>query len=200
MTAYHDHGADRAPSGLAEEHAPPLLLRQRIDAALLPTFDSKTVRRQLKDAPKLKIAELGARVYKQIRFLAQDTRGEPDVDVLHVHRRLIAGLPGQALFVAAALAFDTLGEALPYFDMTPKTAWLKLDGALSTAQGEQAMRLGRAAVLAAAVLGSHEPGRRYLRTPNFALGGVTPLELLRTAEGEQMVLSELQTQADGGPV
>jgi hypothetical protein len=32
------------------------------------------------------------------------------------------------------------------------------------------------------------------------LGSATPLELLETAEGEQLVLAELQAQADGGPV
>jgi len=54
--------------------------------------------------------------------------------------------------------------------------------------------------MAAELMGSAEDGRRYLRTPNFALGGATPLDLLKTAEGEQLVLAELQTQADGGPV
>jgi hypothetical protein len=42
--------------------------------------------------------------------------------------------------------------------------------------------------------------RNYLRAPNFALGGAAPRDLLKTAEGEQMVLSELQAQADSGPV
>jgi Protein of unknown function (DUF2384) len=40
----------------------------------------------------------------------------------------------------------------------------------------------------------------YLRTPNFALGGAVPRDLLKTAEGEQLVLAELQAQAAGGPV
>jgi hypothetical protein len=40
----------------------------------------------------------------------------------------------------------------------------------------------------------------YLRTPNFALGGAVPRELLKTAEGEQLVLSEIQAQLEGGPV
>jgi hypothetical protein len=54
--------------------------------------------------------------------------------------------------------------------------------------------------MASELLGSPEAGRQYLRTTNFALGGVTPLGLLKTAEGEQLVLNELQTQAAGGPV
>jgi uncharacterized protein (DUF2384 family) len=112
----------------------------------------------------------------------------------------LEGLPGQALFVAAALAFPTLNEALPFFDMTSKTAWHKLESVLSSGQSEQALRLGRAAVMAAGLMGSAEGGRRYLHTSNFALGWVTALELLRTAEGDRLVLTELQTQAHGGPV
>jgi uncharacterized protein (DUF2384 family) len=54
--------------------------------------------------------------------------------------------------------------------------------------------------MAGDVFGSLEAGRRYLRTPNFALGGAVPRDLLKTAEGEQLVVSELQTQAAGGPV
>ncbi len=174
--------------------------RSRIDAALLRVFDSKRVRRWLKEGHKLQLAPLGALAFKEVQRSLSAPVAPADTDALHVHRCLIDGLPGQSLFVAAALAFDTLGEALPHFDMTAKTAWHKLDGSLSTAQSEQVMRLGRAAILAAHVLADANAGRRYLRTPNFALGGEAPLALLRTADGEQMVLSELQTQADGGPV
>jgi hypothetical protein len=66
---------------------------------------------------------------------------------------------------------------------------------------EQALRLGRIGTMAAGLMGSAEQGRHYCeRLTNFALGGTTPLKLLKTAEGEQWVLAELQAQADGGPV
>jgi uncharacterized protein (DUF2384 family) len=54
--------------------------------------------------------------------------------------------------------------------------------------------------MAGEVFGSLDQARTYLRTPNFALGGAVPRGLLKTAEGEQLVLSELQAQAEGGPV
>jgi uncharacterized protein (DUF2384 family) len=57
----------------------------------------------------------------------------------------------------------------------------------------------RVASVAARLLGSQEAGRRYLKTPSFALGGVTPLELLKTPDGEQLVLNELQARQEGGP-
>ena len=168
----------------------------RLDTRLLTVFRSKAIGRSLREQPKLSLGGIAARAHVE---LATTPPGGP-LDGLDVHRQLVAGLPGQALFIAAALAFESLAAALPFFGLSIKTAWLKLDDGLSPSESEQALRLGRAAVLATDLLGSAEQGRAYLRTPNLALGGATPLELLKTAEGEQIVLTELQTQAGGGPV
>ena len=54
--------------------------------------------------------------------------------------------------------------------------------------------------MAREVFGSADAAREFLRTANFALGGAVPRDLLNTAEGEQLVLAELHTQAEGGPV
>jgi len=54
--------------------------------------------------------------------------------------------------------------------------------------------------MAGDLFGSLDAARQYLRTPNFALGGAVPRDLLKTGEGEQLVLAELQTQGAGGPV
>ena len=174
--------------------------RHQLDAALLEVFSSKSLRRSLKIQQKLNLPELGVRAFKEIETALRKPQSRSGLDDLSVHRRLVDGLPGQALFIAAALAFDTLNDALPNFEITAKTAWLKLDSVLSSSQSQQALRLGRAAIIAAKLMGSIDGGRRYLRSANFALGGLTALELLRTAEGEQLVLGELQTQAQGGPV
>jgi len=174
--------------------------RHWIDAALLKVFASTGVRRALQDQHRLNLAALGEQAFRAVETLLNAPIHEPDGGALTTHRRLVEGVPGHALFVAAGLAFDRLIEALPFFHLTAKTAWQKLDLVLSSSQSEQALRLSRIAVMAAELMGSAEAGRRYLRTHNFALGGATPLELLRTAEGEQLVLAELQAQADGGPV
>jgi putative toxin-antitoxin system antitoxin component (TIGR02293 family) len=170
--------------------------RSEVDARLLKVFDDPGIRRTLTGRQKLDLPELAERVADSL----EGGRHAPPVDALAVHRRLVKGLPGVALFVASALAFDSLTEALPFFDVTAKTARAKLESALSPAEGDQALRLARAAALAGELLGSAEEGRRYLHTPNFALGGATPLELLKTGYGEPLVLGELQAQAAGGPV
>jgi putative toxin-antitoxin system antitoxin component (TIGR02293 family) len=174
--------------------------RHWIDAALMKVFASSAVRRALRNQQRLNLAALGEHAFRAVELSLREQVNGFGAEALTTHRRLVEGLPGQSLFVASGLAFDTLAEALPFLDLTAKTAWQKLDANLSSSQSEQALRLGRIAVMAAELMGSAEHGRRYLRTPNFALGGATPLELLKTAEGEQLVLAELQAQADGGPV
>jgi putative toxin-antitoxin system antitoxin component (TIGR02293 family) len=174
--------------------------RHGIDSALMKVFASSAVRRALRDQHRLNLAALGEQAFRAVESSLREQTHVFSAAALTTHRRLVEGLPGQSLFVASGLAFDTLAEALPFLHVTAKTAWQKLDANLSSSQSEQALRLGRIAVMAAELMGSAEEGRRYLRTPNFALGGATPLELLKTAEGEQLVLAELQAQADGGPV
>jgi uncharacterized protein (DUF2384 family) len=58
----------------------------------------------------------------------------------------------------------------------------------------------RVLTMACDYFGSLDAARHYLRTPNFALGGAIPRDLLKTSEGEQLLLAELQTQEAGGPV
>ena len=172
------------------------LRRGEVDARLLRLFDDPSIQRTLSGRHKLDLPDLAQRVSAELGA----ARRTAPVDALSVHRRLVKGLPGVALFVAAALAFDSLTEALPFFDVTAKTARSKLATALSPTEGDQALRLARVAALAGELLGSADDGRRYLHTPNFALGGATPLELLKTGYGEPLVLGELQAQAAGGPV
>ena len=182
-----------------------LPLRARIDiidVSLLEIFKEPRLRASLKDAQKLNLAILGAKVFRAVeaaihRYVQSGWSG---VETLDVHNRLVGGLPGEALFLSASLGFETLREALEFFELTAKTAWHKLNSALSRAQSEQALRLGRIAVMAAEFSGSLEAGKAYLRAPNFSLGGATPLDLLKTSAGGQLVLAELQAQEDGGPV
>lgn len=53
---------------------------------------------------------------------------------------------------------------------------------------------------AAEVLGSREAARQYMQTKNFALGGSMPRDLLEIADGESVVMQELQTHRDSGPL
>jgi putative toxin-antitoxin system antitoxin component (TIGR02293 family) len=171
------------------------------DARLLGLFESKSLHRALRRSTKLNLQSVAALAVEELEAPPpKSTKASLRSDPVAIHGRLVEGLPGLALFVSSALAFESLQEALPYFDVSAKTAWEKLDATLNPSQSEQALRLARVATQAAELFGSAEAGRKYLRTPNFALGGATPLDLLRTGQGEQLVLAELQAQAAGGPV
>ncbi|ULQ46310.1 MbcA/ParS/Xre antitoxin family protein [Flagellatimonas centrodinii] len=40
----------------------------------------------------------------------------------------------------------------------------------------------------------------YLDAPNYALGGRSPRELLKTTDGQRTVLNEIQAHVGGGPI
>ncbi len=171
--------------------------RSGIDQRVLRVFRSKAIRRSLKEQGKVNLSLLWIQTMKA---LEQDEPPKGTVmEQADVHRAIVEGLPGESLYISSAMGFDSMQEALPFFDLSAKTAKLKIGDLLGANQGEMALRIGRVLTMAGDVFGSLEAGRRYLRTPNFALGGAVPRDLLKTAEGEQLVVSELQTQAAGGP-
>ena len=173
--------------------------RSGIDQRVLRVFHNKAIKRSLREQGKVNLELLWGRT---VRALAEQEkrREEPVLEQADIHRAIVEGLPGEALYISCAMGFDSMQEALPFFDLSAKTARLKIGDLLAANQGEMALRIGRVLTMAGDVFGSLEAARTYLRAPNFALGGAIPRDLLKTAEGEQLVLSELQTQAAGGPV
>jgi putative toxin-antitoxin system antitoxin component (TIGR02293 family) len=173
-------------------------LRSGIDQRVLRVFRSKAIKRSLKDQSKVNLSLLWIQT---VRALEQEQLPtEPALAQADIHRAIVAGLPGESLYISSAMGFDSMQEALPFFNLSAKTAKLKIGDLLGANQGEMALRIGRVLTMAGDIFGALEAARTYLRTPNFALGGAVPRDLLKTAEGEQLVLSELQTQAAGGPV
>ena len=45
-----------------------------------------------------------------------------------------------------------------------------------------------------------ETAATYMRTRNFALGGLMPSELLTTEEGMRQILAEISAHVEGGPL
>lgn len=175
--------------------------RSSIDQRVLRIFNNKSLKRHFRDQGKVNFALVWVLITKAMsddQPHAASTKHS--MQQLDIHQSLIDGLPGEALLISAAMAFDSMQEALPFFKVSAKTARARLTELLPSAEGEVALRIGRVLTMAADLFGSAEDARRYLRTPNFALGGAIPRDLLKTGEGEQLVLAELQTQAAGGPV
>jgi uncharacterized protein (DUF2384 family) len=64
---------------------------------------------------------------------------------------------------------------------------------------DRAARCRRVLTEATAALGA-DAAQTYLHTGNFALGGTTPAELLQSSKGERVVLNELRTHLECGPL
>jgi len=174
-------------------------LRGMHDTLVVWLFLNKALQRVVQDQVKTNLESLWDETVRKLSN--KDMWHAPRVlEPLQIHQKIIEGLPGEALFVSSAMAFDSMNEALQLFDVSAKTAKQRIGVRLSSSESEIALRIGRVLTMAREVFGSADTAREYLRTPNFALDGAVPRDLLKTAEGEQLVLAELHSQAEGGPV
>ena len=169
-----------------------------IDARVLALFDNAALRSQLRKLDKVELAS----VWRLTQHALGRQRGAAAAPLSHlqVHQRMVAGLRGEALLISASMFLDTLADVERHFGISFKTIKARLEGTLGSAASEHAMRAARSTLTAAEVLGSLDAARAYMHSRNFALGGTTPAELVKTADGERIVLNELQAHADGGPL
>ncbi len=172
--------------------------RAAIDARVLALFDNASLRSHVRKLDKVELASVW-RLTQQVLSRKPATVAAP-LSSLEVHRRMLEGLAGETLLVSSAMFLSNLADAEKYFGLSFKTIKARLGGTLDTAASERAMRAARATMTAAEVLGSYDAARAYMHTRNYALGGATPAELVKTAEGERIVLNELHAQAESGPL
>lgn len=172
--------------------------RSSIDARVIALFDNARLQSKVRRLDKVELVNVW-------RATADALEGPGVKDVaplspLEVHNRLVEGFAGVALLVSSAMFLSNMSEVEDYFGITFKTIKARLEGSLDTAASEKAMRAARATITAAEVLGSYDAAREYMHTRNFALGGAKPVELVKTADGERLVLDELHAQAESGPL
>jgi putative toxin-antitoxin system antitoxin component (TIGR02293 family) len=198
---YHSRQIKSLKPKVLPRQTGPSLRRSLVDHRVLRLFNSKGLKRNLRDQGKVNFAVLWSLTVKALEEDRQTAvSAAASMQQLDIHQSIIEGLPGEALFISSAMAFDSMQEALPFFEVSAKTARGRVGEVLPASQGEMALRIGRVLTIAWDLFGSLEIARQYLRIPNNALGGAIPRDLLKTGEGEQVVLAELQTQAAGGPV
>jgi uncharacterized protein (DUF2384 family) len=172
--------------------------RATIDARVLALFDNASLRSHVRKLDKVELASVW-RLTQQVLARKTGTVAAP-LSSFEVHRRMLEGLAGETLLVSSAMFLSNLADAEKFFGLSFKTIKARLGGSLDTAASERAMRAARATMTAAEVLGSYDAARAYMHTRNFALGGATPAELVKTSDGERIVLNELHAQAEGGPL
>ncbi len=172
--------------------------RAAIDARVIALFDNESLRSHVRNLDKVELASVW-RLTLQVLARKHARVVEP-ISPIEVHNRLLEGLAGEALLVSSAMFLSSLADAEKFFGLSFKTLKARQGGSLNTAVSERAMRAARATMIAAEVLGSYDAARAYMHTRNFALGGATPAELVKTSDGERIVLNELHAQAEGGPL
>ena len=79
-------------------------------------------------------------------------------------------------------------ELLRVLVVSPRTfVRRQRDGVLSSEESDRVLRLARVAAEAEQVLGGREEGVNWLHRTNRSLGGLKPLELMRTDAGAELV-------------
>ncbi len=169
-----------------------------IDAQAIELFDDLTLRSQVRQLDKVELSSVW-RLTQQV-LARNKAHLAVDLSPMDVHGRMLQGLAGEALLVSSAMFLNNLADAEKFFELSFKTIKARLGGSLDTAASERAMRAARTTMTAAQVLGSFDAARAYMHAKNFALGGATPAELIKTSGGERIVLNELQAHAEGGPL
>jgi putative toxin-antitoxin system antitoxin component (TIGR02293 family) len=133
----------------------------------------------------------------------KDTLGRPGVlraatDLVALADRVREGLPYATL--------DALAERLdiPVRDLTTvlglpdrTMARRKREGKLRAGESDRLLRVARVAALAEEILGDKAKAARWLRRPNRALGGKTPLAALGTDLGASQVETVLHRVEHG---
>ncbi len=112
--------------------------------------------------------------------------------------RVRSGLPYAAL-QAVATRYEIPRERLvEVLGLPPRTlARRKQDRRLRADESDRLLRLGRIASLAEHVLGRREKAVAWLRKPNRALGGASPLDRLDTDIGAEQVEQIISRIAHG---
>ena len=130
-----------------------------------------------------------------IRDLLRQSNPGDDAIIGAVRR----GLPSSALeeLLGAGL---TEGEIAGVIGFSVRTLHRKRDRAvrLDVAEGDRAVRLARTLADADRYIGDRGRALRWLRSKVWTLGDRTPLELLSTEAGTEMIRQALATIAYGG--
>lgn len=147
---------------------------------------------------------VNARMPNEIRAVVQELGGEPVLGrpirtESDLQTAIREGLPQGVLEELMHAANLTLKELAASLDLSPRSLQRRRRaGRLARYESDRVYRLARILVLAKRYLGSDEAAPKWLKRPNRALGGKTPLELLDTELGARTVENVLGRIAYGG--
>jgi len=109
------------------------------------------------------------------------------------------GFPQKVVKKVMIAAGITLKELATSLDLSPRSLQRRRrEGRLARVESDRLYRLARIVALTKRYLGNEEAATRWLKRPNRALGGRTPLELINTELGARTVENVLGRIAYGG--
>ncbi|MBO6576834.1 MAG: DUF2384 domain-containing protein [Rhodothermales bacterium] len=115
-------------------------------------------------------------------------------------RKVSEGLPTGSLEAVRSVLDLTKREFADVIHVSVRTlARRKSEEKLPPDESERVYRVGRLLEYAASVLGGEDAARSWMKESNYALGGVTPLEYVRTEPGAELVERLLGQIAHGVP-
>jgi putative toxin-antitoxin system antitoxin component (TIGR02293 family) len=130
----------------------------------------------------------GASVFRRLPRTETDLRTE-----------IRQGFPQTVVAVVMRSAGLTLKGLAACLDLSPRSLQRRRgQGRLARYESDRLYRLARVVALAKHYLGGEEAATRWLKRPNRALGGSTPLELIDTELGARAVENVLGRIAYGG--
>lgn len=147
---------------------------------------------------------MGDGMVNELHAIAAQLGGEPvlgrslrtETDLQTAIREGFPQTVVEELMHAAGLTLKELAASL---DLSPRSLQRRRrEGRLVRHESDRVYRLARIIALAKCYLGDDEAARRWLKRPNRALGGRTPLELIDTELGARTVENVLGRIAYGG--
>jgi len=127
--------------------------------------------------------------------------GSGTISGIELHREIAAGIPGKSIPTLIIVLDMTREDFSDLIGRARKTlSDLVQREHLSRVDSDQLYRIARAIVHAVSVFEDAAYAVHWLKESNEALGGATPLSLLSTVEGDEVVHAELGAVEHGMPV
>jgi len=127
--------------------------------------------------------------------------GSDTISGIELHREIAAGVPGKSIPTLIVVLDMTREDFSDLLGRARKTlSDLVQREHLSRVDSDLLYRIARAIVHAVSVFEDASYAVQWLKGPSEALGGATPLSLLATVEGDEVVHAELGAVEHGMPV
>jgi len=114
-------------------------------------------------------------------------------DKLLIVMAIRKGIPYSLFSLIQSVTPFTVNDWAKYLDISSKSLlrYQQQNKLLKSSHTEKIIELAEVTNLGSEVFGSNEKFKRWLETPNFAVGNLKPADLLMDSYGKEMIMGEL---------